>query len=247
MLSLSHFLLEKIEHLEIVLSVPHAIKARRQGCRFEIYKMVYGLRQLGIMPYTILDVGANNGVFTKTANFVFPQSSIHAFEPLPACYDTLCSLKPQIPNLTCYNMALGSESKETTIHHNEFHYSSSLLEMRDVHKTMFPYTSNETLEMIRVEKLDSAFDVTLARKPVLLKIDVQGYEKKVLEGGQKTLQHVDFIVCEVSFVELYKDQPLFREIYEYLNEFGFKFEGILGELKDPRSNQTIQIDALFKR
>jgi len=247
MSGIAEYLVGKLKKLEIAIATPQAFKARGQGCYFETYEMVYTLRRMGIIPCTILDIGANVGVFTKTAHFVFPESDIHAFEPLGECYDELCRLKNQIANLTCHNIALGAESKETIIHHNAYHYSSSLLEMEDTHKEMFPFTSRETPETVRVEKLDSVLEATSIRRPILIKIDVQGFEKQVLEGARKTLEYIDYMICELSFVELYRGQPLFREMYHYLDELGFKFKGQVGELRDPKSNQILQIDALFTK
>ena len=49
---------------------------------------------------------------------------------------------------------------------------------------------------------------TRIETPVLLKVDVQGFEKSVFAGGKKTLKKTDIIISEVSFRQLYKDQPL---------------------------------------
>jgi hypothetical protein len=59
--------------------------------------------------------------------------------------------------------------------------------------------------------------------PALLKIDVQGYEKQVLQGCEPPLQNFDWIFVELSFVELYKGQALAPSILAWLAERGFLY------------------------
>jgi FkbM family methyltransferase len=54
--------------------------------------MVSALKQQGIHPQTIIDVGANVGQFTIAAAKLFPKLQIHSFEPLPACTSASSSL-----------------------------------------------------------------------------------------------------------------------------------------------------------
>jgi hypothetical protein len=52
-------------------------------------------------------------------------------------------------------------------------------------------------------------------------IDTQGAELTVLQGGKKTLEHVRAVWCEVSKIELYKNQPLKEEVIKWMNNEGF--------------------------
>ena len=52
----------------------------------------------------------------------------------------------------------------------------------------------------------------------VLKIDVQGYELKVLEGSKNALKNCIGVETEVEFIELYKDQPKFGEISSFMEE-----------------------------
>jgi len=56
-----------------------------------------------------------------------------------------------------------------------------------------------------------------------LKLDVQGYERAVLEGSTKLLQHVLVVHTEVEFVEMYQQQPLFAEVDQFLRNAGYVF------------------------
>ena len=54
-----------------------------------------------------------------------------------------------------------------------------------------------------------------------LKLDTQSSELQILRHGTATLTDTVVIECEVEFVPLYKDQPLFGDIQCFLREHGF--------------------------
>lgn len=241
------YMIEKLRKVLIVLESPNALGARRVGCYLELYSLVYRLHAHGLRPLTILDIGASRGMFSRCAHFVFPAAAIYAFEPLKDCYEELCSLKHRITKLDCYNVALAAEDGEAVMRRSSYDYSSSLLEMGDLHKEAFPYSAGERLEKVETCTLDSILDGKRIGRPILMKIDVQGYEKFVLLGARKTLECTDYVVCEMSFKPLYKGQALFDEVYHYLVKSGFHFSGQVGELRHPGTGQVLQIDGLFLR
>lgn len=243
--NLKKYFARRAKQINLILSTEGSLQARLSGCYFEFYEMLNKLRLMGINPETIIDVGANRGVFTKTAHYVFPNAKIISFEPLKECYQVLKSLKNTIPTLECYNFALSNENGAKKIHHNKYDYSSSILEMTDLHKTAYPYTSENYIEEIKTIRLDDIIEINKIEKPNLMKIDVQGYEKYVLEGSVKVIENINYILCELSFQSLYEEQVLFDEIYTYLKEKGFKFLGPLSTNFNPITGEVMQIDGLF--
>jgi FkbM family methyltransferase len=69
----------------------------------------------------------------------------------------------------------------------------------------------------RLDDIDGVGDVDL------IKIDVQGAELKVLENGLRALSGALMVHTEVEFVEIYKGQPLFAEMDQFLRRQGFQF------------------------
>jgi FkbM family methyltransferase len=61
-----------------------------------------------------------------------------------------------------------------------------------------------------------------------LKIDVQGAELDVFQGGASALRSALFIVCEVEFVPIYERQPLFGDVDAWLRARGMTFHKFLG-------------------
>tara|TARA_Y100001968_G_scaffold262504_1_gene250812 strand:+ start:344 stop:1297 length:954 start_codon:yes stop_codon:yes gene_type:complete len=70
----------------------------------------------------------------------------------------------------------------------------------------------------------STLDIQLGDIQVdFVKLDIQGGELFALMGMQKHLSSCLGLEIEVGFSKLYKKQPLFGEVYNYLNDLGFEF------------------------
>jgi FkbM family methyltransferase len=203
------------------------------------------IQEIGIN--TIIDVGANIGQFTLMINQILPDASIYAFEPLRECFQQLKNSTKKINSIKYFNVALGSEEKETTIYKNKFSASSSLLKMEKLHKEIFPFTNAEEVEKIKVVTLGSLRNEISWKSKILLKVDVQGFEIEVLKGIGTVMKMIDIIIIETSFVKLYQGQPLFNEVYSYLIGNGFRFIGNFEQLKDPKTGRILQADSIFIR
>jgi FkbM family methyltransferase len=91
-----------------------------------------------------------------------------------------------------------------------------------------------------------------------LKMDVQGSELAVLHGGSERLKTVVAIQAEVSFIPLYRGQPIFGEIDLALRSLGFvphSFAAINRRLIEPfydddpykALNQLLEADVVYVR
>ena len=194
---------------------------------------------------TVIDIGANVGRTVVTFRKLIPNAKIYAFEPLPSCFETLKKKTSQIENLTLYNLALGSHCGSENINLSSHAPSSSLLEMDDYHKQAFPFTSGNTSLQIDVVTLDSlAIDISGS---LLIKLDVQGYEDKVIEGGFQAFRQAKIVIIEVSYIQLYKEQVLFDSLYSTMKDMGLSFAGVLSTLQDPITGKMIESDVIFIR
>ena len=194
---------------------------------------------------TVLDIGANDGDFAAEIRDLLPESHIYSFEPLRDAHAALVTRMRGDARFRAFNFALGAEDSRARIHRSSFSPSSSLLPMLDLHTEAWPHTAGGAAEEIEVRRLDSLqFD---AEPELLVKIDVQGFEDKVIEGGRETLARAAYVVTEVSFARLYEGQPLFEDIYRLLSGMGFAYRGSLWQLADPRDGRPLQADAVFVR
>jgi FkbM family methyltransferase len=201
------------------------------------------IRNLNIQ--TIIDVGANTGQFAAEIHAILPEAAIYSFEPLRECYDSLVDNMSHVPKFRAFNFALGSENSQIEMHRSDFTPSSSILRMSDLCRQAFPFTSKDTIEQIAVRKLDHVTrDLDLAEN-ILIKIDVQGFEDKVIAGGIRTVQIAKLLIVEMSFENLYDDQPLFDTIYETMKRIGFAYRGNFSQLSNPIDGAILQVDGIF--
>ncbi len=193
----------------------------------------------------IIDIGANIGSFTLFIHKIFPDAKIYAFEPLKDCYEILKLKEENIKTLKTYNIALGDKKGSSSIKRSSFLPSSSILEMGETHKNAFPHTKAMTIEKIEIDTLDNILNSENLENGILVKIDVQGFEKKVLLGAQKTLLNIKLIIVELSFEELYIGSARFDEIYNMLKNLGFDYSGSWAQLNNPINGKPMQQDAIF--
>ena len=195
---------------------------------------------------TVIDIGANEGEAALQFNKLFPNAKIYAFEPLHDCFIKLNATMKNVPNFKSFNLSLGDKKEIKNIYRSNFAPSSSLLKMEEFHKKTFPCSAGETLETINVDTLDNVTQELEMNDNILLKIDVQGYEDRVIMGARNILDRVKVIIIETSFKKLYEGQPLFSDIYELLYKQGFVYSGSWGEeLKSPIDGTPLQQDSIF--
>src|SRR5260370_6604804 len=166
------------------------------------------LSALGIK--TVVDIGAHAGEFASRIHHLLPDAAIVSFEPLPDCFARLEARMQAIPRFRAFNCALGDRDGSATFHRNEFTPSSSLLAMEDLHRTAFPYTIQVTTEDVEIRRLDSLAPPLPLEDNILVKIDVQGYEHKVILGGADLIGRATLIILETSFAPSIRTSPCSR-------------------------------------
>ncbi len=214
----------------------------RRAPQFEPYEW---LKEKNIN--TIFDIGANTGQFAWQFHRLFPDVEIYSFEPLENCYKELLKNMRHVPKFHAFNFALGDKNGKAEIHHNNFSPSSSLLEMEKLHKEAFPYTDKVCVEEIEIKRLDDVADNLSIKENILIKIDVQGFEDKVILGGEKLISKASVLILETSFQPLYKGQLLFEDIYEMLKRRGYIYSGSEHTIRNPNDGSILQCDSVFCR
>jgi len=196
---------------------------------------------------TVIDIGANVGDFAFTVRPLFPSANLYSFEPLPDCYNAMLRHMRGVHRFTAFNLALGDQSGELTFQRSSHAPSSSFLNMAEIHKTAFPDSAASQCVSVKVERLDTVAPQMTITDPVLVKIDVQGYEGHVLRGGEKTIRRATLVIIETSFEVLYEGQPLFEDVQHILFNWGFTYKGPMDQLRHPQDGRPLQQDSLFVR
>lgn len=214
---------------------------------FTSYRMVDSLRRQGIAPQTVIDVGANVGQFAVAAMKLLAPNKLYAFEPIPEVCQKLKRNTASIPQVEASELALAEAAGSRQFHLNSHSHSSSLLPLAKIHREAFPDACEVRTFEVGLSTLDQFFAEIDLGQPVLLKLDVQGYEANVIKGGKATLRKLQWVVAETSLRPLYEGEPLFIEFVEMMAEAGFRFLRPVGSHTDPRTGEILQLDALFER
>lgn len=216
---------------------------RHSILELERKKALYWLKTIEIK--TILDIGANTGQFAAFIHEICPDAMIYSFEPLGDCYEQLIANFKDVPRFKAFNLALGDMAGEVEMYRNEHSPSSSLLSMEELHKKSFPYTREEQIQKINVARLDEFATNLEIQFPMLIKLDVQGFEDKVIREGINTIKKAEIIIIELSVEHLYEAQPLFDDIYRTLFNLGFQYKGNYDQLHNPIDGRVLQMDGIF--
>ena len=168
----------------------------------------------------MLDIGANVGLMSlRAAATIGEKGRVLAFEPHPV---VISYLEGNIRlngfrNIKTHNVALGKESDRSI-----GLKTSKTDDMSQVSE------GGEGLS-VPLARLDD-FDADISGEVALLKIDVEGYEKFVFEGGPKVLRRTKCILfeaCEEHYRNFDYGSP---EVFEFLTAQGFSIYRWKGDL-----------------
>jgi len=205
------------------------------------------LREAGID--LVLDVGANAGQYAAGLRLLGYRGRIVSFEPLSTAHAQLSRVARRGEGWeVAPRMALGDADGTVNIHLAGNSVSSSILDMLPAHERAAPGSAYVAAETVPVRRLDGvAGEYIAGARRVLLKIDTQGYEDRVLTGAAGVLDRIMAIQTELSLVPLYAGQVLFDEMRRRIEAQGFELHAVFPGYVDERTGQTLQLDGFFRR
>lgn len=192
---------------------------------------------------TVIDVGSNKGQFILLIEKLFPNKTIYSFEPITEILEKQKKFFHYKKNIFFYNFALGSSPSTKEFFITKRMDSSSFFKINKIKNKNFEIQSKKNIQIFTLDEVMVNKEIT---KPILLKIDVQGYELEVLKGSDKILSKIDYLLIEVTDSEMYINQPISTEIIEYLQNRNFHIIKENPYLKIDNTN-IIQRDLLFKK
>ena len=196
---------------------------------------------------TIVDIGSSCGNVAKALLCILPNARVYAFEPIKKNCDVIRHTI-RSKRLVLNNVALSNKAGEVTFYVNHYSPASSMLPLSKNAIKELSFMANTKRITVKSATLDEYFQDREVENEVFLKIDVQGAEKLVFEGGRNFLKRVSIIHVETSFQELYQGQCLFSDIYDYLTSLGFEY---LGNIREsgfyPLFKLPIQENSIFVR
>jgi FkbM family methyltransferase len=196
---------------------------------------------------TVIDVGANVGQFAKEIRVPLPEAQIYSFEPIKECYEELTRAFQNDTAFKAFNVGLGEKEETLQITVSPYSPSSSLLKMAALHEDVFPRTKGGFKERVSMERLDTVGANLDLIPNILIKLDVQGFEDRVIRGGQQVIAKARVLIVETSFDTIYEGGPLFDSIYDQLRSLGFRYAGTLGGKSNPFTGSALFEDSIFVR
>ena len=196
----------------------------------------------------LFDGGANNGQFARSMLGGGYKGRIISFEPLSQAFNKLQANTAGIPEWKAVKIALGDNDGECDINISQNSQSSSILAMRDEHVAAAPLSKFIGVEKATVRKLDSVVDEYSSETDnCFLKLDVQGFEKKVLQGAARSLERCCGIQLEISVQPLYHGEEKLEDMLAYVRELGYEPASLSNGFSNPSSQRLLQIDGIFFR
>lgn len=199
------------------------------------------LRDAGMTPRTVIDVGAAYGDWSTACATVFPDSSYVLLEPVDEYRPILDATAARLADATVIASAASRVSGETTFNvHRDFVGSSLLTETEGG-------GVDGVARSVRTARLDDLASELSLEGPFLLKIDVQGAELAVLEGAPRVLECALGVILEVSFLEFFVGGAGFADVVQLMADRGFLVYDIFDLTRRPVDRALAQADLLFVR
>jgi FkbM family methyltransferase len=156
----------------------------------------------------ILDIGANIGTHSVYWGKITQANKIYAFEPVITTYRILeknIEINNLINKVKPFNFGLGNKKTRAKI---------KTYDLDNIGGTSLEEDANGDIEIHALDDIDEINNLT---RIDFIKIDVEGFEKYVLEGGKRTLLKHNPII----FIESFSGKDTFDFTYEFIKELGY--------------------------
>jgi FkbM family methyltransferase len=167
----------------------------------------------------VIDVGANTGQFGEWLRKAGYRGKILSIEPGRTEYEVLARKAKADGNWVALHCGLGASSGTATLNVSKLSVFNSLLGLSAAAQLHDERMSVDHTEEIALRTLDEI--ATPLAGHILLKIDTQGYEKQVLEGGRRSLGRMVGILLELPVIRTYEGEWEFHDALKYMAELGF--------------------------
>ena len=187
-------------------------------------------------PNSILDIGANVGQFYNESKQIFLDSYYYLIEGNDKCEVVLKELNVD------YSISLLSDKVKEVNFYTRTYEERCTGNSIYREKTSFFDDSQITIESKQTTTLDILLN---GRQFDLIKIDVQGSEIDIINGGLDIIKNAKGVLMEVSLVEYNENAPTKDFVYDFMKKLDFYPSEHIGDINHPITYELIQQDILF--
>jgi FkbM family methyltransferase len=193
------------------------------------------LKNNGIRPDIVVDLGAAQGSWTEQALAIWPEAKYEMVEPLAEQTAALASVKKRHPAVD-YHLAVAGEMPGEV----ELNVSPDL-----DGSGIYNNGRADNVRMVPVITIDDI--VKESARSVVIKFDTHGYELPILNGAARTLKRTSALIIEVYGFCISPTCLLFPELCAHLDGLGFRLVDMVDIMRRPGDNAFWQCDAVFMR
>jgi len=196
----------------------------------------------------VIDVGANVGGFAKQCLKLLPRVPVYSFEPAPDLIKGLIVSSAKIPRWQIVPLALGDMAGEATIHLSRKSVFNSLNAPDPAFTDAIEGLRPVAQQSVAVTTLDAyavGSDLNSFHN-MLLKVDTQGHDLKVLTGARLFLSRVRAVIVELPFRHIYRSEGTYKDILAFMETAGFAVYGI-SPISVGKDGAMLEADAFFVR
>ncbi len=196
------------------------------------------LRSLGFQPNAILDIGSYHGWWSILAKHLWPAAKLLMIEANEDCVPQLDKALLRLSGGDAYNIALLDSTERKAAYHK---CQTGCGEGNGLYRenSVYPF---ETVER-QTQTLDS---VVGERTFDFIKLDCQGAELAVLQGGEQTLSRAHVVQLETQVQDYNEGAPAMAAVIDRMQTYGFRLFDIVDFHHNSRG-LLIQVDLLFAR
>jgi FkbM family methyltransferase len=193
------------------------------------------IRNLGVAPKTIFDVGVATG--TKGLYGVFPDVRYVMVEPLEESRPFLDDLVATYPGSIAVHAAAGRAAGEA-----DFIVDPSLSGSSFLLKPKFG-----EIRKVRVVAIDDLVQEHQLEGPFILKLDVQGFELEVLAGAEQTLKSTEAVITEASLWADRKREGMTKlvDLINWFNDRNFVLYDVAQIVRRKLDDAIAEMDLVF--
>lgn len=198
---------------------------------------------------TLFDIGARGGA-GKEWDFCCDQLSVFLFEPDKLECSRMNNESHNYAKRKILPYALGDQEAVASFYVTENDQCCSLLRP-NLHllQSRYPRFSKHFLVKNILETsilpLDKVIENEKISKPDVIKIDVQGAEKLVLDGAENCLSSAIAVRIESHLREVYVGETLFGDMIQYFHAKGFELRKIINDKLGRFRGEIVEVDAIF--